>query len=115
METGRISEGAGGSPGLLSSGSDKGESGQFSAENHIAHRGSDNHPEAGWESRFSVRFFMDLPESPGCPGGLAAGGISGSEKRVRKRLFQRHPYWPKTTAYMIRPGRKVNRPAMMSA
>jgi hypothetical protein len=29
MDTGRISEGAGGSPGLVSSGSDKGESGQF--------------------------------------------------------------------------------------
>ena len=65
METGRISEGSGGSPGLLSSGSDKGESGQFSAENHIAHRGSDNHPEAGWRGRFSARFFMDLPGSGG--------------------------------------------------
>src|SRR6185369_5061276 len=60
METGRISEGSGGSPGLLSSGSDKGESGQFSAENHIAHRGSDNHPEAFRGSCFSARFFMDL-------------------------------------------------------
>src|ERR1700709_1090857 len=63
METGRISEGAGGSPGLLSSGSDKGESGQFSAENHIAHQGSDNHPTALWPGCFSLRFFMDLPGS----------------------------------------------------
>src|SRR5882757_6186834 len=63
METGRISEGAGGSPGLLSSGSDKGESGQFSTENHIAHRGSDHHPKAVWPRCFSLRFFMDLPGS----------------------------------------------------
>ncbi len=30
------------------------------SENHIAHRGSNNHPAAPWPGCFSLRFFMDL-------------------------------------------------------
>ena len=48
-------------------GQTKGNSGQFSAENHIAHRGPNNHPEAGWRGRFSARFFMDLRADRGRP------------------------------------------------
>src|SRR4029079_12078281 len=91
METGRISEGSGGSPGVLFSGSDKGESGQFSAENHIAHRGSDNHPEAPWIGCFSARFFMDLPGSEAGLPSHAGTGISGPEKRALERRFQPRP------------------------
>src|SRR6267142_4935891 len=85
METGRISEGSGGSPGVLSSGSDKGKSGQFSAENHIAHRGSDNHPEARWRGRFSARFFMDLPGSEAARLALLGTCISGTGNRTPNR------------------------------
>src|SRR5215470_12783366 len=60
METGRISEGAGWSPGLSSSASDKEKSGQVSVENHIAHRGLDHHPEATLACGFSVRFSRHL-------------------------------------------------------
>src|SRR5206468_3680208 len=97
METGRISEGSGGSPGLLSSGSDKGESGQFWAENHIAHRGSDNHPEALPSIGFSARFFMDLPGSEAVRLVLAGTGISGTGNRPPNRvsgaalLAENHP------------------------
>src|SRR5437879_3415030 len=104
METGRISEGSGGSPGLLSSGSDKGESGQFSAENHIAHRGSDNHPEALRTRCFSARFFMDLPGLEASLTSLAGTAISGPERQRPKRCFRSSAYWPKTAACMIRPG-----------
>src|SRR6266576_2202545 len=81
METGRISEGSGGTPGLLSSGSDKGESGQFWLKNHIAHRRSNNHPEALPSSGFSARFFMDLPGSEAARLALAGTGISGTGNR----------------------------------
>src|ERR1700730_7648649 len=60
METGRMSEGTGGSPGSLSSGSDKGKSGRFFVRNHIAHRGPLNHPIVTAESGFSLRFSRDL-------------------------------------------------------
>src|ERR1700736_4636891 len=60
METGRMSEGAGGSPGLSSSLSAKGKSGQFLVENHIAHRSSNNHPERFSASAFYLRFYRDL-------------------------------------------------------
>src|SRR5256885_8252909 len=105
METGRISEGSGGSPGLLSSGSDKGESGQFWLKNHIAHRRSNNHPEALPSSGFSALFFMDLPGSEAARLALAGTGISGTGNHLQMAC-PAQPYWPKTTACMIRPGRK---------
>jgi hypothetical protein len=57
---GRISEGAGGSPGFVSSGSDKGGFRSGFAENHIAYRGSPNHPLAGRRDRFFPSFFQRL-------------------------------------------------------
>src|ERR1700730_6577909 len=60
METGRMSEGTGGSPGSLSSLSDKGKSGRFFVRNHIAHRGPLNHPIVTADSGFSLRFSRDL-------------------------------------------------------
>src|ERR1700694_1716992 len=56
MDTGRISEGPGGSPGLVSSGSDKGEIRSVLAQNHIAYRGLPNHP----RERFFPSFFQRL-------------------------------------------------------
>src|ERR1700687_4779101 len=60
MDTGRISEGAGGSPGLVSSGSDKGEIRSVLAGNHIAYRGPPNHPYPVRATGFSLRFSTDL-------------------------------------------------------
>ena len=60
METGRISEGPDGSPGLSSSVSAKGESGQFLAGNHIAYRGSGSPPRPGSGARFFPSFFHRL-------------------------------------------------------
>src|SRR5664279_2602716 len=60
METGRISEGPGGSPGLESSGSDKGEIRSVLASNHIAHWTLQNHPKRAGAGRFSLRFSRDL-------------------------------------------------------
>ena len=57
---GRISEGAGGSPGFVSSGSDKGGFRSGFAANHIAHRGPPNHPLAGSRHRFFPSFFQRL-------------------------------------------------------
>src|SRR6202035_1500589 len=59
MDTGRISEGPGGSPGLVSSGSDKGEIRSVLAQNHIAYRGLPNHP----RERFFPSFFQRLTRS----------------------------------------------------
>jgi hypothetical protein len=58
---------------------------------------------------------MDLQGSPGCPGYLAGAGILGSRKAGAGTVFPASAYWPKTTACMILPGKKVNSPAMMSA
>src|ERR1700676_1880646 len=63
METGRISEGAGGSPGFVSSVSDKGEIRSVLVTNHIAHRGRQNHPLLDSGSGFSLRFSRDLAGS----------------------------------------------------
>src|SRR5258708_18025521 len=94
METGRISEGSGGSPGVLSSGSDKGKSGQFSAENHKAHRGSDNHPEPRWRGRFSARFFMDLPGSEAARLAPLGTGFFGTRNTGPARRFAPRPIGP---------------------
>src|SRR6266849_5098119 len=60
MDTGRISEGAGGSPGFVSSGSDKGEIRSILGPNHIAYRGPPNHPQTGLPDRFFSSFFQRL-------------------------------------------------------
>jgi hypothetical protein len=73
--------GSGGSPGLLFSESDNGKSGQFSAENHIAHRGSENHPEAGWGGGFSARFFMYLRGSQDSLDGLFSSSEGGAPEQ----------------------------------
>src|SRR5437899_7188141 len=91
METGRISEGSGGSPGVLFSGSDKGKSGQFSAENHIAHRASDNHPEAPWRGGFSARFFMDLRDRKRFAWDAPKPAFSGPGKAAAGRDFPQRP------------------------
>src|ERR1700749_2089209 len=57
MDTGRISEGPGGSPDLGSSGSDKGGIRSVFAENHIAHRGLSNHPLTAAGEGFFPLFF----------------------------------------------------------
>src|ERR1700712_3139178 len=110
METGRISEGAGGSPGLFSSGSDNGGSGQFSREDHIAYRGSNNHPGAPQPSGFSLRFFMDLP-------GSATGGVDRSRRSnleagnaLSEGSFSHSLHGPKITAYK-RAGAPLGAPA----
>src|SRR5438309_7076621 len=87
METGRISDGAGGSPGVVSSGSDKGENPVGFVRNHIAHRRPKNHPGRVLATAFSLRFYKYLPAIQG----------------------------PKITACMMRPGTSVNAPAMTSA
>jgi hypothetical protein len=60
MDTGRISDGAGGSPGLVSSGSDKGKIRSILVENHIAHHGLQNHPKATPVNGIFLRFSSNL-------------------------------------------------------
>jgi hypothetical protein len=60
MDTGRISDGAGGSPGLVSSGSDKGKIRSILVGNHIAHHGLQNHPKAIPANGFFLRFSSNL-------------------------------------------------------
>src|SRR5476651_1357041 len=59
MDTGRISEGAGGSPDFVSSVSDKGGIRSVLDQNHIAYRGRPNHP----RDRFFPPFFQRLTRS----------------------------------------------------
>src|SRR5712675_3541108 len=71
MDTGRISEGAGGSPGFVSSGSDKGGIRSILGPNHIAYRGPPNHPQTGLPDRFFSSFFQRLtrPSVPSAEAG----------------------------------------------
>src|SRR6266403_1599909 len=90
METGRISEGPGGSPGLESSGSDKGEIRSVLASNHIAHRGLQNHPKRALMSGFSLRFSRDLRGTRGPslqPGKTALQGVRRA--RFSRRQIER--------------------------
>src|ERR1700722_14073890 len=100
METGRISEGADGSSGPFSSGSDNGESGQFLIENHIAYQGSENHPSLVPERGFSLRFSRDLRGW----NRTAPKARKRPPKRVRKSRRKPPLQGPNTTACMIRPG-----------
>src|SRR6185437_8850274 len=111
METGRISEGADGSSGPLSSGSANGESGQFRIDNSYSVSGALKPPLAGSKKGFFPSFFQRLtgPE-PACAKALKTGSETGL-KIVSKTALQ----GPKTTVCMIRPGSSVNRPAMTSA
>src|SRR5258705_13491121 len=71
METGRISEGPGGSPGLVSSGSDKGGNPvSFRSESYSVSRAS-KPPLTGWRHRFFPSFFQRLTGS--VPAFAAAG------------------------------------------
>src|SRR5262245_34380490 len=115
METGRISEGSGGSPGFSSSGFDKG-----------GIRAGSN-----WES-YSVSGLESPP--PGGPGrGFFCSffhGLTGAHQPIGKGLWDRNfvvagrpllahrrrpVQGPKTTLCMIRPGRNVKAPATISA
>src|SRR5258705_9614081 len=119
METGRISEGPGGSPGLVSSGSDKGGNPvSFRSESYSVSRAS-KPPLTGWRHRFFPSFFQRLTGS--VPAFAAAGNLAHGScfpdpflRRANHRPGQLSPdfYRPNRTACMIRPGPKVNSPAM---
>src|SRR5579883_1211378 len=84
METGRISERSGGSPGFSSSLSAKWKIRVIFVGNHIAHRGAQNHPRRLQSRAFSARFSRDLGPS------LRTG--AEPRKRPRKdRAFRPQP------------------------
>jgi hypothetical protein len=60
MDTGRTSEGAGGSPGFWSSLSDKDDFQSGFAENHIAHRAPSSHPARDLGNRIFQLIFQIL-------------------------------------------------------
>src|SRR5579864_4757179 len=62
METGRMSEGPCGSPGFVSSVSDKGRIRSVLVANHIAHWSPQNHPKGPSRRLFSLRFFSNLAD-----------------------------------------------------
>src|SRR5260370_37000762 len=117
MDTGRISEGAGGSPGFVSLGSDKGEIRSILGPNHIAYRGPPNHPQTGLTERFFSSFFQRLtrPSAPSTEAGKPT--VLKAEKRLAwgARFSKSNRYWPNTTLLMIRPGTSVNSPASTTA
>src|SRR5215472_11458827 len=80
METGRISERSGGSPGISSSLSAKWEIRVILLGNHIAHRGPQNHPSALKSRAFSLRFSKDLRP-------LRRGRLEGSKTRSKRGRF----------------------------
>src|SRR6185437_4543361 len=86
METGRISEGADGSSGSLSSGSDNGESGQFRIDNSYSVSGALKPPLAGSKKGFFPSFFQRLtgPE-PARAKGLKTGLKIEPKNRVENR------------------------------
>src|ERR1035438_5960811 len=92
MDTGRISEGAGGSPGFESSVSDKGGIRSVLDENHIAHRGRPNHPLTGLGPRFFSSFFQRLTSVEGLPQRGPETGywnrLAGTGSARRKRLHR---------------------------
>src|SRR5579864_1749175 len=69
METGRISEGPGGSPGLVSSGSDKGENPVDSSWESYSASGASKPPLSAQGKLFFPSFFQRL--RPQCHGSLA--------------------------------------------
>src|SRR5258705_12248718 len=104
MDTGRISEGAGGSPGFVSSGSDKGEIRSILGPNHIAYRGPPNHPLTGLPDRFFSSFFQRLTSPSALFAGAGKPPLFKSEKRLAQgpRFSQSNRYWPNTTLRIIR-------------
>src|SRR5258708_32706198 len=72
MDTGRISEGAGGSPGFVSSGSDKGGIRQFFVIESYSASGALKPPLTGHRARFFPSFFQRLTRSAR----LAAGATN---------------------------------------
>src|SRR5258705_8485483 len=113
MDTGRISEGAGGSPGFVSSGSDKGEIRSILGPNHIAYRGPPNHPLTGLPERIFSSFFQRLTSPSALSAAAAKPPLFEAEKRLAwgPRFSQSNRYLPNTTLCMIRPGTSVNSPA----
>ena len=71
--------------------SDKGESGQFSAENHIAYRGSITTPKRARRGRFSLRFFMDLRGSEAAPSAPPEPAFQGPKTGRQSAAFAHRP------------------------
>ena len=123
MDTGRISEGAGGSPGFVSSVSDKGGNPVSSCSESYS---VSTVPKPPLNGAAQADFPLVFPETyePGDPPSRGPWkqslealrrGRFGNENASRRTAFFQGYDGPNTTLCMIRPGSSVNSPAITSA